>query len=309
MNDERPCDLSVCICTFKRPELLKRCLGQILIQTIACPFEVVVVDNDLLQSGRSTVDGMLSLFSHAGRHLRYATEPRQNISLARNRAIQTARGSWVAFIDDDEYPTSTWLQQLLETAKAQGVDGVLGPVLPEFPAGFPKLIQNSGLFTRRRMPTGSPIREGLKSGNMLVTRAALTSREGPFREDLGLTGGEDTEFLQWLQKTGSSLCWCDEAMVHEVQCWERRRLIWHLRRGYRGGWIHAKRICERWSTTKALCWILLRSAPSIGRGILRSVCQAHGPVGACLLLLRELAKQAGKIGYFLGVGARGYGEP
>ena len=40
----------------------------------------------------------------SGCRVKYCVEPRQNIALARNKALQNAEGDLIAFIDDDEFP-------------------------------------------------------------------------------------------------------------------------------------------------------------------------------------------------------------
>jgi succinoglycan biosynthesis protein ExoM len=50
----------------------------------------------------------------------------------RNKAIENATGDFVAFIDDDEFPTAGWLWNLFTACSAYDVAGVLGPVRPHF---------------------------------------------------------------------------------------------------------------------------------------------------------------------------------
>src|SRR5262245_8048531 len=123
--------ITVCICTFKRPRLLSRLLEQLQKQRTHGRFtySIVVVDNDATRSAEAVV----STFSVKARvRTRYSVEPRQNIAMARNRAIDYAEGEFVAFIDDDEVPEPEWLSRMLETCDAYGAAGVLGPVVPEF---------------------------------------------------------------------------------------------------------------------------------------------------------------------------------
>ena len=49
--------ISVCICTFKRPEMLAKALESVISQVTASEFsyEVVVVDNDSQRSAEDTV--------------------------------------------------------------------------------------------------------------------------------------------------------------------------------------------------------------------------------------------------------------
>ena len=55
----------------------------------------------------------------------YRLSGRQNISLARNLAIETASGmaDWVAMTDDDCEPVPEWLEALFETERQTGAEG------------------------------------------------------------------------------------------------------------------------------------------------------------------------------------------
>ena len=94
--------ICVCICTYKRPEFLKRLLGELRGQDTAGLFtySIVVADNDQLRSAQETVSDYASS-SHIP--IKYCVEPRQNIALTRNKAVENADGDFVAFIDDDEF--------------------------------------------------------------------------------------------------------------------------------------------------------------------------------------------------------------
>ena len=71
----------------------------------------MVVDNDARESARSIVQS----WSERSRvPIAYMVEPRQNIALARNASVALATGDLVAFVDDDEEPSSDWLCRLYE---------------------------------------------------------------------------------------------------------------------------------------------------------------------------------------------------
>src|SRR4051812_10046 len=107
MSEGRP-HISLCICTYKRPELLNRLLADLNSQDTGerFSFSIVVVDNDKFKSAEAVVQDFASRSSIP---ITYCVENRQNIALARNRAIEKAKGDFVAFIDDDEFPTGRWL--------------------------------------------------------------------------------------------------------------------------------------------------------------------------------------------------------
>src|SRR6266850_2216588 len=85
---------------------------------------------------------------------KYCVESQQNIARARNKAVENAEGDFVAFIDDDEFPTQDWLRTLLATLTEYQVDGVLGPVKPHFDAAPPRWIVEGGFHDRPEDPTG-----------------------------------------------------------------------------------------------------------------------------------------------------------
>src|SRR5205823_14051562 len=103
--------VTVCICTYKRVALLNRLLAELARQATDGQFSysIVVADNDRDESARLPSAEFAARSNVA---LTYCVEPRQNIALARNRAIQHATGDFVAFIDDDECPTDRWLLTL-----------------------------------------------------------------------------------------------------------------------------------------------------------------------------------------------------
>src|SRR3954471_2798209 len=91
--------VSVCICTYKRLDLLERLLTGLNAQETEGKFtySIVVADNDGQRSAEP-VAAMFASPSHVP--ITYCVEPRQNIALTRNKAIEHADGDFVAFIDD-----------------------------------------------------------------------------------------------------------------------------------------------------------------------------------------------------------------
>lgn len=206
--------LTVCVCTYKRPDLLRNLLEKLAEQETESLFtySVVVVDNDQTASARQTVT---DFGAHSKLPLEYFIEPVQNIALARNRAVANAKGEFVAFIDDDEFPIQRWLLTLLETCKANTVDGVLGPVLPWFSDDAPRWVVKGRFYDHRTEPTGFPVkpRDG-RTGNALVARNVFNAITGPFREEF--RGGEDKDFFRRAIESGFVFTWCREAVVYEV---------------------------------------------------------------------------------------------
>jgi succinoglycan biosynthesis protein ExoM len=207
--------ITVCICTFKRANLLRQLLERLDNQLTEGLFRysVVVADNDSAQSARQVV-AAFSFSSHI--QVTYCTESQQNIALARNKAIEHADGDFIAFIDDDEFPTDDWLCNLFKTCIALGVDGVLGPVRPYFESDPPEWAVKGKFFERPNHATGFKMSwSECRTGNVLFSRSILNRAEPPFRSDFD-TAGEDVDFFRRMVEKGCAFVWCDEAIVYEV---------------------------------------------------------------------------------------------
>lgn len=207
--------ISVCICTFRRPAMLKRLLGEVAKQHTGgqFSFSVVVVDNDEEKSALSVVEEFQA--SHSIEAV-YCVERQKNIALARNRAITHARGEYVAFIDDDEFPVPDWLWHMLKTCIDRGVSGVLGPVRPHFDEPPPRWIVAGGFCERPEHLTGRVMDwEESRTGNVLFLRRILDVLEYPFNPEFG-NGGEDKDFFMRLTQRGHVFCWCNEGVTYET---------------------------------------------------------------------------------------------
>jgi len=206
--------IDVCICTYRREEFLKRLLLELQSQDTSGLFSysIVVVDNDHMRSAERVVSNFAATTTIP---IRYYVEPRQNIALARNKAVENANGDYVAFIDDDEFPTPRWLLTLFEARKKYAVDGVLGPVKPHYDEKTPRWIIRGRFYDRATYPTGLVIdwRKG-RTGNVLLKKGIFASQDQLFRPEF--RQGEDQDFFQRMIEKGYVFIWCNEAVAYEV---------------------------------------------------------------------------------------------
>ncbi len=206
--------IGICVCTYRRPQMLKRLLGDLIVQNTGGLFtySIVIADNDSSESARAAVADFAAA-SHVP--IRYFVEPMQNIALARNKAVENVEGDFIAFIDDDEFPAENWLLTLFKTCKEYDVDGVLGPVLRHFDEPPPKWIAKSRLYDRRVNPTGTVVewREA-RTGNVLFKKSILPADEPPFRSEF--RAGEDQDFFRRMIERGYVFMWSAEAVAYEI---------------------------------------------------------------------------------------------
>jgi succinoglycan biosynthesis protein ExoM len=216
--------ICVCICTFKRPELLNKLLSKLDEQETEGLFDysIVVVDNDRSESAREIVE---CYARQSKTSIRYYMEPEQNIALARNKTVDNAEGDFVAFIDDDEYPMEKWLLNLYKALHYFASDGVLGPVLPCFEKEPPRWILKGCFFDRPTHPTGHVlVWKNTRTGNALLKKDLFTEDHGGFNPAFG-SGGEDRDFFRRKIEEGHVFVWCNEGQVFEIvppERWKRK---------------------------------------------------------------------------------------
>jgi succinoglycan biosynthesis protein ExoM len=172
----------------------------------------VVADNDGSRSAESVVS---EIAAKSDIPIVYCVEPRQNISLTRNKAIANAIGDFIAFIDDDEFPAKRWLLTLFEAYRKYGVDGVLGPVKCHFDEKPPRWVIKGKFYERPTYPTGFVIdwTKG-RTGNVLLRRQILEDGEVAFSPEFHRAGDQD--FFRRMIAKGHVFIWCDEAVAYEV---------------------------------------------------------------------------------------------
>jgi succinoglycan biosynthesis protein ExoM len=218
--------IDVCICTYKRPQLLRRVLKEVGSQETEglFTFSVVVADNDQARSGEPIVSEFIATSSVP---VKYCIEPQQSIALARNRAVENSDGNFVVFIDDDEFPAKEWLQNLLRTCRKYKVDGVLGPVKRHFDEKPPNWIAKSNFYERPDHPTGLVMEwRKCRSGNVLLKKELFAGEEQPFNPEFRT--GEDQDFFRRKIAAGGVFVWCNEAIVYEVVPpvrWKRKFML------------------------------------------------------------------------------------
>lgn len=234
--------ITVCVCTYKRPAFLTRLLNALQDQDSAPKFTygLVVIDNDHLGTAERAVQDFRKSASIS---ISYGIEPKQNIALARNKAIHSSRGDYIAFIDDDEIPQRNWLVTLHALFKQLHVDGVLGPVVPSYEGKPPKWVVKGKFYDRPSHKTGTILHwTNTRTGNVLLRRSIFSDKENMFRPEFG-SGGEDRDFFRRMIAKGMRFVWCAEARVYETIPADRCTRSFMLRRALlRGQLPHFSRV-------------------------------------------------------------------
>jgi glycosyltransferase involved in cell wall biosynthesis len=221
--------ISICVCTYKRPKLLEKLVKGLQDQETEGLFtySIVVVDNDYRRSAEETVE---DLRRHSSLPINYYNEPEQNIALARNKAVENAKGEFIAFIDDDEVPTRSWLINLYRACNDFHANGVLGPVVPYYEVDPPKWVVDGKFYERPCHRTGEVLHwTNTRTGNVMFRRDIFKREEDLFRQEFG-SGGEDRDLFRRMIAKGFRFVWCAEAPVYEAVTGERCTRSFMLRR-------------------------------------------------------------------------------
>lgn len=243
--------ITVCACTYRRPELLERLLAGLAKQQTdgLFTFTCAVVDNDALASAHPVIERLRPTFPVP---ILYAQEAARNIALARNRALSLVDGEFLAFIDDDEVPAEDWLVQLWRTLHLYQADAVLGPVRPYFDVPPPAWVVRSRICERPSHTTGSTLHwRQTRTGNVLM-RFSLVVGDGIRFNPEYATGGEDVDFFRRAASVGKTFVWCEEGPVFELVPEARLRRRYYLKRALLQGRVSLKYAAEQSSTVGIL---------------------------------------------------------
>jgi len=200
--------ISVVIPSYCRPAALGRCLAALAEQDFApAQFEVIVVDDGSDPPLRDSVSGF-------GRRLSLTVLRQDNAGpgAARNRGAAAARGSLLAFTDDDCLPESGWLSALAEKHSENPTDLLGGPLRNHDStnpyAEAAQLIVDSAYCFYSEHPESGRF---FASNNMAVPASEFAS-VGGFDADFRIASEDRDLCDRWLQ-SGRNLQFADGAVV------------------------------------------------------------------------------------------------
>ncbi len=176
--------LSVIVCTYKRPALLREALQSLVSQELPLDFfEVIVVDNN----SQDETAGVVREFCARLPNFRYVHEEKQGLSHSRNRGCEEARGDYAIYIDDDAKAHSEYLNTVFKTTLAHGPDIMGGPIYPYYTEKKPAWFKDDYEIRRHAKETGWSTKCSI-SGSSFVIRRELLKSLGMFNPQLGMVG-------------------------------------------------------------------------------------------------------------------------
>lgn len=205
----------IAITTFKRNDGLAALLGSIQdLSPLGGGWDftgVVVVDNDPAGSAQEMVESAFP-------NVNYFCEPEPGIAAARNRSVAEAKAlgaTWVAFVDDDQTVTTSWLAELANVAQSSQVDAVVGAVRFHRPPQTPEWFIGLGAFDDQLVDQADM--GGYFSTNNLLLRVDPWPVSPPlFDMRFGLTGGSDHHLGARIRAMGGTIGYAPDALAEET---------------------------------------------------------------------------------------------
>jgi glycosyltransferase involved in cell wall biosynthesis len=227
MSFEPALDISVAVCTC-RPNQLAALLNSArgLILPSGLKWEVIVVDDRDDDASAKVVDGFSSSLP-----IRRFKPAKPGVSMARNRAVQEARGKYICWADDDTLLDRNWLVSYLAAFERHPEAAIFGgQILPRLEEPVPAWIRRSArsaplacVFARREFAAIAPVRherDHTPWGANFAVRAAEQKRF-EYNVALGVSPernryGEESDVLFRMLASGCTGWWVPESKVRHI---------------------------------------------------------------------------------------------
>lgn len=216
--------ISIIIATSGRADKLRRLLDGLarVEQSEEIPHEVIVANNARDESPASAVEELVAEYAgRKGDRYRQVREPVPGKCRAQNQAIRCAKGSILAFLDDDLEVSCGWLQSVNQFFVTYAQEAMQGAILmhpkdrqdPKIQKGLQRYRTID--FIDYGFPSGTEIKT-LTGGNIAVRRQVF-DQVGLFNEKLGPGEAgisEDVEFAKRMLEAGKRIGYEPGAAVY-----------------------------------------------------------------------------------------------
>lgn len=269
-------DASVIICAYTeaRWEELRAAVSSVQQQDAAPREIIVVIDHNpqLCQRAQAEIPGVVLL----------ENEETRGLSGARNTGVKAARGSLIAFLDDDAVAEPDWLELLARPCDDPLTMGCGGLIEPAWQTGKPSWFPDEfnwvvGCSYRGLPWTLSPIRNLI--GSSMCIRREVFEAAGYFRSDVGRVdkhpvGCEETELCIRAQQRwpGRRFLYEPAARIHHVVPASRARWSYFCARCFFEGRSKAQ-VARVAGARDGLSSERLYTLSVLPRGVLRNLAQ------------------------------------
>jgi len=238
-------ELSVIICTYKRPDLVKNVLSDLerAAYQVNVDWEIILIDNAGDKIVKSNCERSVLFNKNI---LKYFYEPCAGVSMARNRAVRESSGKFLLFLDDDVRFDSSFLRKIFGKIESDRDVDILSPrIITPIREGWPRwlrvrLASGVGQFELGDEVIDLNVTTKIPIGACVCVRRKVCIRYGPFEADLDragkmIFGGGETLLLRRALKDGVRGRYFPDIIVrHELISNKQNKRYWR-RHAFYGG--------------------------------------------------------------------------
>jgi glycosyltransferase involved in cell wall biosynthesis len=207
---EKPPTFSVVIPTYNRLSLLKRTLESLFRQECDS-YEIIVVSDGSTDGSHEYLTALAS----EGK-LFYFSQQNQGPALARNLGIQHARGTHIAFIDDDCIAPPDWLKQYAESFEATDVAGIGGSSRTGNTSSIFAVVNDLIVnFFKENINTRADVPTPFLTSNNAAYKKSSLDNIGGFHKDFK-RGAEERDLNFRLTQAGEKLLYDASIVIDHV---------------------------------------------------------------------------------------------
>lgn len=237
MNTPTPVSVIICAYTEERWHDLVAAITSVQEQTLSPSEIIIVIDHNKQLFGR--------VQAHFPDVITVENRASRGLSGARNTGIAVARGTFIAFLDDDAQAAPNWLERLYHSCRDPHILGVGGTVVPRWlckqPRWFPSEFYWVVGCSYQKQPGRSVVVRNPYGGCTCIKQEVFQVIGG-FREEMGRIGtvpmgGEETEL-----SIRATQHWPEKVFLYEPHAYiyhriptERARWNYFLARCYAEG--------------------------------------------------------------------------
>lgn len=196
---------------------------------------ISIVDNDIDRSAEE-ISSTFKDLTEKPFFVDYHHYPVKGLSNVRNELLKRALArnpDFIIFVDDDEYVSIQWLNELVGKMTENNIDLAMGPVISKFEDDVPESIScwfKGQLYDNFRKCSPDTV----STANLILNARTLSERKIWFDERFNATGAEDSYFGKQLMRKGARCMWIPGAVVYETVLKERSNIHWLVRRYFNG---------------------------------------------------------------------------
>ena len=228
--------IAIGIPSYQRTAMLDKLMHSILAcnldPTLIKHVDIIIVDNDVEKTAEPITNKWIKNAATPF-CIYYVNCPTKGLAHVRNEIFERALSlapDFIVGMDDDQYVTPNWLNELTATIVNNKADFAIGPVIPQLEKNVSPAIAQ--WFSASRLEDQKSI-DFLETANLIIRVPFIVEHQLRFDLRFNTIGAEDTYFGISALKKGAKIFWAAKAIVYETIPEKRATLQWLIKRRFR----------------------------------------------------------------------------